>query len=138
VLVVSSALARLLEFLGELMIVLSLLAIFHHKGVPVSFAVVLPLVPILFLLAIGFALPLVTLAVYYNDAIQAIPLATMVLFYASPIFYNIDLVPESFRSIYLLNPMASLINAYHVALYEGKMPDLTVLAGLGAFSLWLG
>ncbi len=137
VLVVSSALARLLEFLGELMIVLFLLAIFHHKGVPLSFAMVLPLTLILFLLAIGISFPLVTLTVYYNDAVQAIPLATMLLFYASPVFYNIDLVPENIRTIYLLNPMASLLNVYHVALYEGKMPDPSVIIVLAALALGL-
>jgi ABC-type polysaccharide/polyol phosphate export permease/GT2 family glycosyltransferase len=126
VLVVSAALARLLEFLGELMIVMVILAIFHHQGVPLSFIMVIPLISILFLLVIGISLPFVTMGVYYYDTVQAIPLATLALFYASPVFYNIGLVPESIRSVYLLNPMASMLDMYHTALYQGVFPDLTV------------
>jgi ABC-type polysaccharide/polyol phosphate export permease len=137
-LVVSSALARLLEFLGELSIVLVLLAIFHHNGIPLSFMMILPLIPVLFLLVIGISLPLVTLAVYYNDVVQAVPLATMMLFYASPVFYNVDLVPQSIRTIYLLNPLALLLNQYHVALYGGQMPALGGLLGLAGVAFGLG
>jgi ABC-type polysaccharide/polyol phosphate export permease len=138
ILVISSAFARLIEFLGELAIVLVLLAIFHHKGIPLSCVMILPLVPILFLLAIGISFPLVTLAVYYDDAVQIIPLGTMVLFYLSPVFYDISLIPEKFRPFYLLNPMASLLNLYHDALYRGEMPDLPMLLIIGGFALALG
>jgi ABC-type polysaccharide/polyol phosphate export permease len=138
VLVVSSALARLLEFLGELAIVMVLLAIFHHKKFPLSFIMLGPLVPILLLFALGLSFPLVTLAVYFKDTIQIIPLATMVFFYVSPIFYNVELVPENLRRIYLLNPMASMITLYHDVLYRGKIPDLKVLFTITGVSILLG
>ncbi len=70
---------------------------------------------------------MVTFAVYYHDAIQAISLATMALFYLSPVFYNIDLVPKSIRMSYLFNPMALLLNLYHDILYRGKVPDIRYL-----------
>jgi ABC-type polysaccharide/polyol phosphate export permease len=130
-LAISAALARLIEFLGELAIVLAVLAIFHHKGLPLSFLMVVPLVPILFLLAIGLSLPLVALAAYFDDTVQIIPLVTLVLFYISPVFYNVELVPERVRDIYLLNPLASLLELYHAALYLGEMPNLYALLGLG-------
>lgn len=138
VLVLSSTLARLIEFLGELIIVLTLLAIFHHKGIPLSFVMVVPLVPILFLISIGLSFPLVALAVYYEDAVQMIPLATLVLFYLSPVFYNIGLVPENLRKIYLLNPIASLLDMFHAALYRGEMPNFMTLLALTGVASFLG
>ncbi len=36
VLVVSAAFARMIEFLGELAIVMAILVLFHHKGIPLS------------------------------------------------------------------------------------------------------
>jgi len=141
VIIISSALARLLEFFGELAIILILLAVFHHKGFPLSFLMILPITLILLLFSIGISFPLVTLAVYYEDTVQAIPLATIALFYASPVFYTVDLVPESVRVIYLLNPVALILSLWHTALYQGEMPDLLVLlvsAGIAIVFAWLG
>ena len=89
-----------------------------------SYIMVLPLVAILFLLVIGISLSVVTVAVYYNDTVQAISLATLALFYISPVFYSVDLVPESIRTVYLLNPMALLLNLYQDALYWGRISDI--------------
>jgi lipopolysaccharide transport system permease protein len=123
VLVLSAALARMVEFIGELTIVMVFLIVFHHNGLPVSYIMVLPLVVILFLLVTGISLCVVTVAVYYNDAVQAISLATLALFYISPVFYNIDMVPGSMRTVYRLNPMALLLDLFHDVLYWGNMPD---------------
>ena len=124
VLVISAAFARMIEFFGEMVIVMVFLAIFHHHGVPLSYIMVVPLFVILFLLVLGISLFVVTFAVYYHDAVQAISLATLALFYVSPVFYSIEFVPENIQAFYLLNPMALLLNLYHDALYWGKMPDL--------------
>jgi ABC-type polysaccharide/polyol phosphate export permease/GT2 family glycosyltransferase len=138
VLIISAALARLIEFLAELAIVMVLLAIFHHKGLPLSFVMILPLVPILFFIVIGLSLPVVTMAIYFNDTIQAIPLAMIALFYASPVFYNVALVPENIRTVYLLNPIASLLTLFHSVLYRGEMPDMNTFLSLAAVALFLG
>jgi ABC-type polysaccharide/polyol phosphate export permease len=63
---------------------------------------------------------------------------TLVFFYVSPVFYSVDLVPENIRTVYLLNPLASLIKLFHDALYWGKMPDLTVLLLLAGVALLVG
>jgi ABC-type polysaccharide/polyol phosphate export permease len=138
VLVLSSTFARLLEFLGELAIVLVLLALFHHKGLPFSFIWVLPLVSILFFLAVGISFPLVTLAVYYEDTVQAIPLATMTLFYLTPVFYHVDFVPESIRGFYYLNPMTPVLELYHAVLYRGEMPEPGLLIALFGLAMAVG
>ena len=72
----------------------------------------------------GISLCVVTFAKDYDDAIQAISLETMALFYVSPVFYNIDLVPKSIRMFYLFNPMALLLNLYHDSLYRGNLPRI--------------
>jgi ABC-type polysaccharide/polyol phosphate export permease len=137
VLILSAAFARLLEFVGELTIILIILVIFHHHGVPPALPMVLPLICILFMLVIGISFILVTLAVYYKDMIQIIPLVTMVLFYASPVFYDIGLVPESIRTVYLLNPLALLLNLFHTVLYRGQFPELISLFSLAGVTFIL-
>jgi ABC-type polysaccharide/polyol phosphate export permease/GT2 family glycosyltransferase len=138
VLIVSSTLARFLEFLVEISIVLIALMIFHHKGIPFSFIMLLPLLPILFLFTIGVTFPLVTLSIYFNDVLQIIPRLTLALFYISPVFYSIDFVPEKFRDIYLLNPVAVLLNLIHSSLYRGEIPDLKLFLRLSIIAVIMG
>jgi ABC-2 type transport system permease protein len=133
VLVVSSTLARFMEFCVEFIIVLAALIFFHHKTIPYSFVVIFPLLPILFLFTLGITLPLVAVSVYFRDAVQIIPLLTMVLFYISPVFYTVDMIPDDLKTVYLLNPMAKILSATHHSLYWGKMPkgsEIVLLATL--------
>jgi ABC-type polysaccharide/polyol phosphate export permease/GT2 family glycosyltransferase len=145
VLIISSTLARFLEFLVEICIVLFVLVVFHHKGIPVSFIMLLPILPILLLFTIGITFPLAALAIYYNDIIQILPRLTLALFYISPVFYSVDFVPEKYRNIYLLNPVAVFLNLIHSSLYEGKFPDLklflilllvTVIIGIAGYTIF--
>jgi ABC-type polysaccharide/polyol phosphate export permease/GT2 family glycosyltransferase len=138
ILVISSALARFIEFLGELSVVVVVLVIFHHKSIPGSFVMLFPLLPLLFIFTIGITFPLVTLAIYFSDAIQIIPLLTFVLFYLSPVFYNIELIPENFRNFYYLNPMAIILNMTHSILYWGKIPDTKIFLITSLLSLITG
>ena len=99
------------------------------------------MLPFLFLLVMGVALPAMTLAVYYDDTVQAIPLATAALFYISPVFYHVGLVPEALLPYYMLNPLVWILNAYHTVLYTGAIPPTSTLlatAGLTTALAMLG
>jgi ABC-type polysaccharide/polyol phosphate export permease len=44
---------------------------------------------------------------------------TMIWFYLTPVFYDISMVPEGFRAIYILNPMVGIISSYkNILLYD--------------------
>jgi ABC-type polysaccharide/polyol phosphate export permease/GT2 family glycosyltransferase len=138
VLIVSSTLARFLEFLVEISIVLIVLMIFHHKGIPFSYIMLLPLLPILFLFTIGVTFPLATLAIYFNDVLQIIPRLTLALFYISPVFYSLDFIPDKFKEIYLLNPIALLLDLIHSSLYRGEIPELRLLLRMSIIAVIMG
>ena len=115
--------ARLVEFLAELALILVVLSIFHHGGVPASVVVLPGLIVLQAVLVFALALPLATLALLYHDVEHALPIGMGLLFYASPVFYPAELVPEVARPAYLLNPIAGLLTMYHDALYSGRFPD---------------
>jgi len=127
--------SRLLEFLAEIALIMVMLAAFHHFRVPPSFALLPVLVVIQVLLAIGLALPIATLSVFYYDVQHALPIALTTLFYLSPVFYPVQMVPEAVRPFYFVNPLAGLLTLYHDILYVGQMPSLSLLAGVFASSL---
>lgn len=123
-LIVSAALSRLLELTVELVLVIVILGIWHHGTIPASYALTPLLVLILFLLTLGLQLPIATLAVFYKDVEHALPIVLTTLFYLSPVFYPVTLIPEAMQPYYLLNPVAEVITLFHVVLYEGRFPHI--------------
>jgi len=53
-------------------------------------------------MAIGLALPIATLSVFYYDVHHALPIALTSLFYLSPVFYPASLVPSAYQTLYFL------------------------------------
>lgn len=137
VLVLGSAASRLFEFLVELCLVLVALVLLHHGGVPASFALLPVLLVLQVLLALGLVMPLAVLSTFYADVQHALPVALMLLFYASPVFYPATLVPEAVRGLYLLNPIAGLLTLYQEVLYGGRLPSLPLLGGVTLVTLLL-
>jgi len=90
---------------------------------PVVFAVQLALIT-------GLGLVCSALNVLYRDVTYMVEVALAFGFYATPIIYDLphDLPPWLYR-IYMLNPMAHLVEAYRQALLMNRFPD-------GAHLLW--
>lgn len=127
VLIISAVLTRLVEYLAELLLVAIILVLVHHQGLPASFCMLPLLILVQLLLGVGLAMPIATIAAFYNDVQHAIPIVLMAFFYISPVFYPVGLIPESFQSIYLTNPVAQLLTLYHAVLYEGNFPSVALL-----------
>lgn len=122
ILVFSAAGSRLIEFAAEISLILLAMIVLHHHGVPSSYALVPVLVLLQVVMAIGLALPIATLSVFYHDVYHALPIALASLFYLSPVFYPASMVPEALRGLYFLNPMAGLLTLYHDVVYAGQWP----------------
>jgi lipopolysaccharide transport system permease protein len=111
-------------------------------GPPPPTALLLPLVvaPIL-LLALGASWFLSSLGVFLEDISQVVAVATTALLFLSPIFYSPEHIPEAFRSVYFVNPLAHLLEMSKQCLFQGVAPawgQLGALA-LGSFAFaWLG
>lgn len=141
VLVLAAAVSRLAELAAELTLTVILLAAFLHHGVPVSFVWLPVLVLLTLLLVVGLALPIATLSALFHDVQHTVPIALMILFYASPVFYPAAMVPEAVRPFYLLNPFAGLLKLARSVLYEGRAPDPVLLAWTAVASAliaWFG
>jgi ABC-2 type transport system permease protein len=134
VLILGVAISRMVEFLLELSLVMLVLVVFLHQGVPASFALVPLLLVLQVLLCLGLTLPIAALAVFFRDVQHALPIVLFGLFYITPIFYPASLVPEEFRFLFFANPLAHLLTLYHVVLYEGVFPSAAELARTAAIS----
>ncbi|HJU66130.1 MAG TPA: ABC transporter permease [Gemmatimonadaceae bacterium] len=134
-LIFGATLSRFIEFAIELLLALVILVIFHHGTIPPAFA----LLPILFvlqtLIAVGLVMIIATLSVFYWDIQHMVPIALLMLFYLSPVFYPLRFVPDEIRQLYLLNPIAGLLSLYHSVLYRGTLPSLSFLGLITAAAL---
>ena len=90
-------------------------------------------------LAISFVISSVT--VYFRDLQHLIGVALQLLFYATPIVYAADTIPESFKWVLDINPMTYIINGYRAIFYEQQTPDLIpifILIGVGILCCVIG
>ena len=96
------------------------------------------LVEMLFLAALGLLLAAANVA--WRDVARALPLLLQLLIFAMPVLYTLDRVPEWIRPVYLLNPIARLIEGFRGAALGTNPPsvmELGVLALTGVVALVL-
>jgi len=89
----------------------------------------LPLFLMLALLtALAVGLWVSALNVRYRDVSYTIPFLIQVWMFASPVIYPVSMIPEKYRSLYSLNPMAGVIEGFRWALLGKANPDFSVMA----------
>lgn len=91
-------------------------------------------VQVLFTLAVVMAV--MGIGTLVRDISAVVANATTVLFYASPILYGMEQIPEPWRSVlYVVNPLTHIIPAYRAIFIEGTVPALWPLLIVGAVSV---
>jgi lipopolysaccharide transport system permease protein len=117
---------RLADFLIASLVLVVLMPVF---GASLSWRLlVLPLLVVhLALLALGLSAWFSALNVRYRDAGTALPVLLQLWMFASPIVYPATLVPERWKLIYELNPLAGIIGGFRSAIL-GLQFDLGSLA----------
>jgi lipopolysaccharide transport system permease protein len=127
ILPISTALSGLVDFaIG--FVVLSVFA-FVYGILPTLAALWLPVLLLLALFtALGVGLWMSALNALYRDVRYVIPFAIQFWMFASPVAYPSTLVPEKWRWLYGLNPMAGVIDGFRWAITgRGQPPGLILL-----------
>src|SRR3954463_5329054 len=75
---------------------------------------------------IGIALILATVTVFFRDVRHLVEVALAVLFWTTPIVYEIARVPERLRLLIMLSPMSPFVVAYQKLFYFREWPETTV------------
>lgn len=123
-------------FFGLAWFFLLSVGIFCFLGVPGWTMLLLPLTLLpLLLLSAGLAYVISALGVYLRDIPQLVAVAVQILFFMTPIFYPVSLVPEKLRMLLLLNPLTPIVEESRKLFLYGTQPDYTVCLGLLAVSL---
>jgi lipopolysaccharide transport system permease protein len=78
--------------------------------------------------ALAVGLWLSALNVRYRDVRHTIPFLIQCWMYASPVAYPVSVVPNEWRTLYGLNPLAGVIEGFRWALLGQESPDVRVMA----------
>jgi lipopolysaccharide transport system permease protein len=120
--------ALVVDFVIALLILLVLMVAYHRYPQP-SAALWVPLLTVLALavaLAVGYWLS--ALMVMYRDVRAITPLLVQIWLFATPVAYPTSLVPEKWRLVYGLNPMAGVVEGFRSALLGEDLPSRGMLA----------
>ena len=133
---VASVLGGTLDFAVALPVLIALLSWY---GVPLSATVCVA--PLLFLLAVTAAIAagvgLSALNVRYRDVRHALPFASQLWMFLTPIAYPASLVPAEWQALYGLNPMAGVVEGFRWALLGGR-PFPVILVSTALVSTLVG
>lgn len=73
--------------------------------------------------ATGLGLLLGTINVFARDVGQVMVVMLQLWFWLTPVVYPVSIVPERFKALLALNPMANLVEAYESVLVYGVAPS---------------
>ena len=62
----------------------------------------------------------------YRDVSYVIPFLVQIWLFATPVAYSSSLIPERWRALYGLNPMAGVVEGFRWALLPGEVVGLKV------------
>ncbi|MGE5596816.1 MAG: ABC transporter permease [Hyphomicrobiales bacterium] len=130
VLPLSALLAHTLQFLLALPVLFVFLLAYGHNpqwiwlaGVPLLFATQL-------LLIAGIGLFVATITVFFRDLEHITEVLLSLLFYATPILYNVDRIPDRYGWIVWVNPLAPIAEGWRLVFLQSEWPHEEFLAGL--------
>jgi lipopolysaccharide transport system permease protein len=133
---ITAVLTKLVE-LGINFFILAGLMAWYHMMPSIYFLWVPVIILYTVLAALTIAFVGAAINVYYRDVAASLPLLLSLLMYASPVIYPLQLVKEkllvqqaagewsnALYTLYTLNPLAGIIDAFQSVVLRGTPPDL--------------
>jgi lipopolysaccharide transport system permease protein len=107
--------------------VLAGLMFYYRIGLTLNALYAVPIILVLTMFVTAVAFILSATQVRFRDIGVAMPLVLQLWMFASPVVYPLSAVPPGLRGLYLLNPMAGVIENFRRAILQGEPPDFRTL-----------
>lgn len=126
---ISTAFSRLVSFAIQFVMLSAFWMFFVFRGgtsiLVTPWLLLIPLLIIqMMILAVGFGIIISSVTTKYRDLAMLVAFGLELWRYGCPIAYGLQLVPEKYMSLYLLNPVTSILTTFRYAVF-----------GFGFFSL---
>lgn len=125
------------EFINFLISFVILFGVMLITGADFHWTTIFAVIPIFLLvcLVFGVGLILAVFNTYFTDVGYLYNVFTILLMYASALFYPIEIVPAAIQKIFTLNPVYSAITCFRECVVYGVFPNVSTLMYLAAFSI---
>lgn len=141
VLPIAHVLGQLVNMMLSMVVVVAVI-IFSRHGFNMEAILYFPLIVLLeTILALGLTFITSAITVYMRDIEYILGIVMMAWQFLSPVMYDVDMVPDKYKTIFNLNPMSSILVAYRDIFYYKRVPELKTLTEaflLGVFFLVFG
>ena len=136
ILPISSVFGGFMNFAPSILVYL-----LFHSLAQYSFSVhmfwAFPIIALVFLISLGFAMMAATGTVYYRDLASLLPFVSRMWLYLTPIIYLYTQVPDSMAWTFYANPFGGLFAAIQQILFESTSPNMSYLLSGLAWSVGL-
>lgn len=101
----------------------------------------IPVLVLLTIFAAGMAMLVATMQVYFRDTKSFLPYFLRLWFFASPVLWTADMLPEKANFLRFINPMFDVVSTWSYAFVYGQAPSPIVwfvMAGWAIASILIG
>ncbi len=140
VLPLSAVLLDMIHFILAIPVIVLFMFIYGHS-ISAAWIYGIPLLLVAqFLLTYGLALIISSVNLFFRDLERIITICTTLLFYFTPVIYSEAMIPERFRYLVNLNPLAPLMVSWRNLFLSGDFDIRSLLVSLvyGTFFIGLG
>ena len=125
------------EFINFLISLVILFGVMLITGAPFYLSIIGIIIPLIFLIimVLGIGLILAVLNTYFSDVGYLYSIFTLILMYASAIFYPMEVVPANIQMIFTLSPVYVAISCFRDAIMYNIFPNFLSLLYLAFSSL---
>ena len=122
ILVYATIIAKIVDFLYSCIVLIFFLLIFK---MPIHLSILW--VPVIFFIQIifmtGISLLVASFNLFYRDIQYLLGLILLLWMYLTPVMYPVEIIPDRYRFVFSLNPMAVIINAYREVIIGQGNPN---------------
>jgi len=130
----ASVLFNFTQFVLSIAVILPLMLL-YYRVTPVAPMLLFPVfIALQLIFTTGVALVLATSAAFLRDVRHLVDIAIMILFWLTPIVYEVGQLPPRLRQIILLSPMSPYVAAYQEIFYYREWPHAATWATTVAYA----
>lgn len=142
---ISNVISALVQFIIQFALFVIILITYKMHGSDFKLSAVVFAVPFFVLhmsvLGLGTGLIITSLTTKYRDLTHLVGFGVQLWMYATPIVYPLSMVPEKWRSLYVLNPVVPILESFKHAFFSTGMPSAAeygISATITLFILFTG
>ena len=133
--ILGGVISEFINFIITLIILIGVMIVTRAPFHPLESIISIIPIASLIILVTGLGFILAVLCVYFSDIEHLWGVITLMVMYASAIFYPMNIIPEPFHSYMILNPIFWVIDQFRILAIYGAIPSRMNMINLVLLSL---